>query len=239
MARPRSNAFEDHRKDILDTAAALFARRGYLGTTMNEVAVACGVTKPTLYHYYRNKDDLLMSIADRHVSTLVNLVDAVERDHEPGAQRLHALLHRFLQEYASARDQHRVLTEDVKYLHPQDLTVVLDKERRVVAAFADAIAATRPDLPPDQFVKPLTMLLFGMINWLFTWWRPGKGLGPEAIAMLIDQLFFGGLTAVTAPDSAPAPTPSRRLPASFRSASGKGPRRRRSPASRSAVAGAK
>jgi AcrR family transcriptional regulator len=208
MARPRSASFEDHRKEILDCAAALFAQRGYIGTTMNEVADACGVTKPTLYHYYRDKDDLLMSIADGHVSALVDLVAAVEQEHEPGAQRLHALVHGFLQEYAGARDQRRVLTEDVKFLREKDLAQVLDKERRVVAAFADAIAATRPDLQRDQLVKPLAMLLFGMINWLFTWWRPDGTLGPQALATLIDRLLFGGLAAVSA--SVPAAPSARK-----------------------------
>lgn len=212
MARPRSPLFADHRKAILDCAAALFAQRGYLGTTMSEVAKACGVTKPTLYHYYRDKDDLLMSIADEHVSALVGLVAAVEREHEPGPQRLHALVHRFLQEYASARDQHRVLTEDVKFLRPRDLAQVLDKEREVVAAFANAIAATRPDLQRDHLIKPLAMLLFGMINWLFTWWRPEGALGPGALATLIDQLLFGGLAAIKPPASAQSSPPRRTLP---------------------------
>jgi AcrR family transcriptional regulator len=196
MARPRSASFDGHRKQILDSAAALFAQGGYLGTTMNEVAEACGVTKPTLYHYFRDKEDLLMSIADGHVSALVSLVVAVEQEHEPGPQRLHVLVQRFLQEYGSARDQHRVLTEDVKFLRPKDLEQVLDKERRVVSAFANAIAAMRPDLERHQLVKPLAMLLFGMINWLFTWWRPDGALGPQALATLIDQLLFGGLQAV-------------------------------------------
>lgn len=207
MGRPRSSAFDDHRKGILDTAAALFAQKGYLGTTMNEVAQACGITKPTLYHYYRDKDDLLVNIADGHVSALVDLTRAVEREHEPGAQRLHALVHRFLSEYASARDKHRVLTEDVKYLQQDDLARVLDKERLVVKAFADAIAEMRPDLRGHHLEKPVAMLLFGMINWLFTWWHPEGALGPQALTRMIDQFIFGGLAAI---DPAAGPGGKRR-----------------------------
>jgi TetR/AcrR family transcriptional regulator len=214
MARPRSVFFEDHRKHILSQAARLFAQHGYLGTTMTEVADACGLSKPTLYHYYKDKDDLLLSIADGHVSALVELVDEVERGVDAGPARLRTLIERFLQVYANAHHQHRVLTEDVRFLRPPDRKRVLDKERRVVAAFADAIAAIRPDLKQQDLTKPLAMLLFGMLNWLFTWWRPDGPLGPEAITPIITDLFFGGLEAVRAQAAAapPAPRSSRRRP---------------------------
>jgi TetR/AcrR family transcriptional regulator len=165
---------------------------------MTQVADACGLSKPTLYHYYKDKDDLLLSIADGHVSALVDLVVEVERTIPAGPLRLRVLIERFLSVYANAHNQHRVLTEDVKFLSPPDRKRVLDKERRVVAAFADAIATIRPDLKQDDLPKPLAMLLFGMLNWLFTWWRPAGPLGPEAITPIITDLFFGGLEAVRA-----------------------------------------
>lgn len=196
MGRQRSAGFDDHRKDILDTAAALFAQRGYLGTTVNEVAEACGITKPTLYHYYRDKNALLMHIADGHVTALVDLTQEVERKHEPGQPRLHALVHRLLAEYAGARNKHRVLTEDVKYLSPEDLSIVIGKERQVVKAFTDALAQARPDIERQGLAKPVAMLLFGMINWLFTWWQPTGRLRLDELARLVEQFLAGGLAAI-------------------------------------------
>lgn len=220
MGRPRSAAFDDHRKDILDTAAALFARKGYLGTTMNEVADACGITKPTLYHYYRDKDDLLLHIADGHVAALVDSVEEIKRAHAPAQPTVRALVQRFLAEYAGARDKHRVLTEDVKYLRPEDLARVVGKERLVVKALADAIVYERPDIEGQGVAKAVAMLIFGMINWLFTWWQPTGKLGPDALATLIDQFISGGLVGIRpqavvrhkAPGSVPRKR-SRRAPA--------------------------
>ena len=71
-------------------------------------------------------------------------------------------------------------------------------QRQVVAGFADAVAAVRPELREQQLDKPLTMLLFGMINWTFTWLRPDGELSYEAIAPMVADLFFGGLPAVKA-----------------------------------------
>ncbi len=61
LARPRAATYDDQREHILARAAELFARQGYTGTTMNQVAAACGVTKPTLYHYFADKQSLLLT----------------------------------------------------------------------------------------------------------------------------------------------------------------------------------
>ena len=100
---------------------------------------------------------------------------------------------------ASARNEHRVLTEDVTLLDPARRERVLDVQRGVVAAFADAVAAVRPGLAAGELHKPLTMLLFGMINWMFTWFRPGEPLTHEQMAPMVADLFLGGLGAVQPP----------------------------------------
>jgi TetR/AcrR family transcriptional regulator len=58
------------------------------------------------------------------------------------------------------------------------------------------VAACRPDLSPELH-KPMAMLLFGMINWTFTWLRPDGTLSYAALGEMVADLFFGGLPAVT------------------------------------------
>ena len=109
------------------------------------------------------------------------------------------LIARLVEEYADAQHAHRVLTEDVKFLQDEDRARVLDQEREVVRGFARVVAALRPDLEQAALSKPLTMLLFGMINWMFTWMRPEGALDYDAIAPIVADLFLGGLGAVEAP----------------------------------------
>ncbi len=200
MARPRSPGWDDQREQILAAAAQLFATHGYPGTSMNEVAAACGVSKATLYHYVRDKHDLLAQITRGHMARLEALVDDVAALHLPPAGRLPELVTRFMRAYASAEYRHRVLTEDVKFLEEPERGQVLAAERRVTAAFADAIAAQRPDLKAAHLAKPLAMLLFGMINWTFTWLKAGGTLSHEALAPVVIALLEGGLPAVRLPE---------------------------------------
>ena len=204
MARGRAANYDDQRGLILQHAAELFARSGYVATSMNQVAEACGFSKPTLYHYFRDKDALLVSICDEHVLRLHAMASEVQALALPPREMLRELITRILEEYADAQHAHRVLTEDVRFLGAADQARILGREREVVAAFARVVAAVRPDLQAAALSKPLTMLLFGMINWMFTWLKPGGSLSHDDMAPIVADLFLGGLGAVRAPSDIPS-----------------------------------
>ena len=203
MARPRASTYDDQRERILQQAAELFARQGYSGTSMNEVAQACGVSKAAPYHYARDKSELLMLIALEHVGRLEQLSSQILTEDAPAQDRLRNLILRFVAEYAGARHEHRVLTEDVKFLAPQEQQRVVEAQRRVVDAFASVVRELRPELADAGLHKALTMLLFGMINWMFTWLRPSGAITHEQMGPMVCDLFFGGLNAVGVPVSDP------------------------------------
>jgi AcrR family transcriptional regulator len=196
VARPRSQGFDAQRDQLLAAAARLFANQGYTATTMQQVAEAAGLGKATLYHYVRDKPALLAAIAGGHVARLEALVGEVAAEALPPEPHLARLIERFLRAYAHAQHEHRVLTEDVKFLPAPEREALLEGQRRVVQAFADAVAALRPELAAARLAKPVAMLLFGMINWTFTWLRADGALTHEAMAPLVTQLFVGGLLAL-------------------------------------------
>jgi AcrR family transcriptional regulator len=206
MSRGRSAGYDDQRVLILARAAQLFARRGYTATSMNQVAEACGLSKATLYHYYKDKYTLLLSIAESHVTRLEAIVVVVLAKNLPPERQMRELICSLVEEYADAQDAHRVLTEDVKFLEADDRERVLGKEREVVKGFAKVVAALRPDLKKAALSKPLTMLLFGMINWMFTWMRPDGEFDYDDMAPVVADLFLGGLAGVSVPTKSPVST---------------------------------
>ena len=123
MAGTRGQYFVRSVERTLSVLRAFSPERPEL--TLTEVAQACGLSKPTIYHYFRDKYALLVDITDGHMTRLQALVDEVQAMGLPPEPRLRMLIERFVQEYAHARHAHRVLTEDVRfvYLARQDAPV--------------------------------------------------------------------------------------------------------------------
>lgn len=202
MPRGRAAKFPQQQQAILQHAARLFASRGFPGTSMHELAAAAGISKALLYHYYEDKYQLLVAIAEGHIDRLIALVEALDAETLAPEARLRRLIGRFVQEYADAHAHHQVLVQDIKYLEAADQGRIRDKERRVVSAFARAIATVHPDLAAARLEKPLTMLLFGMINWMFTWFREDGALDYDDMSRLVTEFVVGGLGRVAAANPA-------------------------------------
>jgi len=199
MSRTRSASFEQHREAIRAQAARLFARHGYPVTPIAELARSCGISKALLYHYYRDKEQLLFDIADRYLDSLLSIVAEVEAQPLVPPARLRQLIERFMGAYEDAAVFHRVLVQDVKYLKAPHRNHINAKQRRVVQSYADAVAAAAPQLAGSPLLKPVTMTLFGMINWTFTWLKDDGPVRYTDMAPVVADLFLNGVAAVQPP----------------------------------------
>jgi AcrR family transcriptional regulator len=196
VARPKAPTFESQRAAILQAAATLFAARGFHHASMAELAQACGTSKALLYHYYRDKAQLLFDIADSYMDRLLAIVAGVRAQRLAPEDHLRTLVLRFMREYRHSQAQHMVLVQDVKFLDDAQRETVLDKERAVVEAFAAAIAALKPRQRRRTLRTPLAMLLFGMINWSFTWLRAEGPLSHEDMAEVVTEVFLHGVASL-------------------------------------------
>lgn len=198
MARARSADYDDKRQAILAHSAEVFAKHGYDRASMAEVAQACGVSKALVYHYYVNKAELLFDILHAHLQVLVDAVHGVDKTLPP-RERLRRLVEALLEAYRDADNEHKIQLNELSKLPARRQKVLTDMERELVRAFADAIAAVNPLLAGDNaLLKPVTMSLFGMINWHYMWFRDGKALTREDYAELVTTLLVEGAAALTA-----------------------------------------
>jgi TetR/AcrR family transcriptional regulator len=199
VARRKAASFDTQRGAIRDAAARLFADAGYASTSVADIAAACGVSKALLYHYYRDKEHLLFDIAESYTERLQQIVGEVGGEGLPAVAQLRRLIARFMAEYEHSAARHRVLVQDVKYLSRPHRTRVVARQRAVVDGFARVVGELAPAAAPAALHKPLTMMLFGMMNWTFTWLRDRGPLRYEDLAPVVADLFLGGLSRVRAP----------------------------------------
>lgn len=196
MARIRAANYDDKRRALLDVAARLFATAGFDRTSISEIASAGGVSKALLYHYYSGKDEVLFDIIHEHIQHLVAQVEAADNaELEPEAHLL-ALITAVLEAYRDADTMHKVQINELGKLAEEQQLIIRALERKLVGIMARAIVRINPRLADQdeaRLLKPVTMSLFGILNWTYLWFRDGKPLSREAFARIVAQLFVDGV----------------------------------------------
>ena len=195
MARPQSPDYDKRRDAILAAAARLYARRGFQGASVADLAKACKTSKSLVYHYFPSKEDILHAVMATHLDDLVAAAEAATRSGTAEA-KLRALTLAFMRLYVGAQDRHKVLLNELDNLAAGPRAEVIDKQRRIIAAVEELIRALRPQSGP--LALPLAMLFFGMINWTHTWFRAEGRVSAERLADMAVDLMLGGLDEVQA-----------------------------------------
>ncbi|MDE2579780.1 MAG: TetR family transcriptional regulator [Hyphomicrobiales bacterium] len=199
MARVRAADYDDKRVKLLMVAARLFARNGFDRTSMAQLGEAAGVSKALLYHYYENKDALLFDIVERHLCALEAQILAADAPGLAPPERLRALIGAALRAYRDSDALHKVQINELDKLPATHQRAIRKIQRRIVALFAAALAAVNPHLQDKgeaALLKPVTMCLFGAMNWSYLWFRDDGPLSREAYADLVAQLFAAGVGAL-------------------------------------------
>jgi AcrR family transcriptional regulator len=198
MARPKSASHELKRDEIQNVAARCFAAQSFPATSMNEIAAACGTSKARLYHYYESKEAILFDLLDRYTQRLLALIGEAEaraqRKNLSERDALSELVRAFLAEYETSATRHIALVSDTKFLGPVQRMLIVNRQRDVVAAFTRFIIRAYPERVTPANQTALTMMLFGMINWTFTWLRPGGPMSYSAFAEEVVQMLERGLS---------------------------------------------
>jgi AcrR family transcriptional regulator len=189
MARPKSASHDLKREEILELAAQCFARQSFPAASMNDIAAACGTSKARLYHYYESKEAILLDLLDRYTQGLLALIGEAEaraqRKNLSERDALYELVRAFLAEYENSATRHVALVSDTKFLGEAQRELILNRQRDVVAAFTRFLKRAYPDRVTPANQTALTMMLFGMINWTFTWLRPD---GPMSYSAFADEV---------------------------------------------------
>jgi AcrR family transcriptional regulator len=179
-SRPRRDLVE---KQILEHATALFAERGFAGTSLQDIADAIGLTRPALYHYVPSKDELLGRLICEIEEPAAILADInAQTDLEP-ADRLHEIVTVSALHRVAAPERFRLIVRSEAEL-PESLSKGHERSRRRVLKEFIKVIQDGIDAgvfrPVDPRLAALGMI--GMINWIAWWYRADHDESGESIA---------------------------------------------------------
>jgi AcrR family transcriptional regulator len=198
MARTRANDYEDKQRSILAGAAAVFAELGMDKSSMSLVAKRCDISKPLLYHYYESKDALIFDIVRTHLIELDEALAAADHPDAPPEERLRLLIHQVLEKYRDADNEHKVQLNIAGTLGEEQAAEIHALERQIVKRFTPVILQINPQLNERKpFLMPVTMSLFGMLNWVYLWFRDEGPITRDDYADMATTLVLGGIKAIS------------------------------------------
>ena len=166
----------ERERQMLATAHALFAERGYAEVTMDEVAAAVGVTKPLLYNYFGNKERLYAACMAPAAEALADAIVGAVRSADTPAEALAGGIRAFFAFLDADREGWRVLFDETKPEH--------------VAKYRDRLARL---VNPAPAAEPLTVAVLGAAEALGRWWLRTEAMPASTAADLLIRTLEPGL----------------------------------------------
>jgi AcrR family transcriptional regulator len=180
-------------ESLLEVAITVFNERGYDGTSMEDLSRRLGISKSSIYHHVDSKEALLRLALDRALDGLFAVADSDKAGDRPAIERLEELV----------RGSVLVLAERLPYvtllLRARGNTATerraLARRREFDEIVADLVrqAERDGDIRPDVDPGITARLLFGMVNSLVEWYRPGRAAVDDALADSVCAVAFDGL----------------------------------------------
>lgn len=194
MARTQAADYDAKRFSITAHAAKLFARKGFAGASISELAERCAVSKSLIYHYYASKEAILFDVMKDHIDDLLGVVETHISNGLSPEEEFTNLTKALLRCYVGAADQQKVLLYELDSL-PKDLNreIVL-KQRKIIEYVEGILSKADPSLLQDRKkLRAKVMLFFGMLNWTHTWFKPKGAISRDELADMAAEVILKSL----------------------------------------------
>lgn len=194
-AQERARTRRDKRDAVIAAAARAFRERGVHATTLDDIASFLNVTKPTIYYYVANKEQLISECFRIGVGRLTAAIGALARGDGTGREKLAALAERYAEVMASDFGWCMVRVED------HDLSAPLARRLKAMKSEIDqGLRRFIREGVEDGSIRPCDVkmtafALAGALNGIGHWYRPGKPLSPAQIAARFVDVFERGIAA--------------------------------------------
>ena len=202
LSPPHWKAFASRRRDpetkreaVLKTAAQLFLEKSYGRTSMNDVADRLSITKPALYHYFRNKEDILVECYRLGTGLIEEILNEISDHCGTGLEKVEA----FIYSYANVMTVNFgrcVMRLDDADLSPEAFTEVRKYKRKIDRRLRSFIQEGIDDgtiTPCDPKIAAFSIA--GALNWICHWYEPEGAMSAEEIATQFTRTLTLGLAA--------------------------------------------
>jgi AcrR family transcriptional regulator len=182
---------------LLMKAAGLIAEKGFAAMSMRDLQASLGVSLAGLYHYFSSKDDLLFQLQHRTFSALYAQQQQIAAEPGTPEERFLRLLTGHLQFYSRHAAELKSCTFELESLKGKPYRVVEEIRRRyyrlMTTAIAEVVQGPGAVAGESRQIRHATLFVFGMVNWVYTWYDRSRHGSAEEISREMWELVLNGL----------------------------------------------
>jgi AcrR family transcriptional regulator len=167
---------------ILEASAQLFAEKGYKGTTFREIAERVGIDKSSIFHYFKNKEELVRKILQESIYKVADGLKLIcDNKHLTPEQKLKAAIENHLHFLYKYRDTTKIYLDETIILQNQYRKILLAEKKRYQGLFKKIIIENSKNFKGLN-EKVVTFAILGMCNWTLKWLKKDGSLSVKEIA---------------------------------------------------------
>lgn len=189
---------------LLNTAIDLFCKKGYLDTSIRDIGAKAGMSSSLVYHYYKDKEEILFQIvhnASRDLLCALQEVEARIADPQECLKQMLAVHIQLLYHGPRRKKESKIVVEDHYFLHGKRREIIRSQQRQIYDLYLKKLKElAETGVMNDVDATVVNFSLFGIINWFHRWYKEGGRLSKEEVAEHIQRLLFHGIVK-----AAPAP----------------------------------
>jgi TetR/AcrR family transcriptional regulator, cholesterol catabolism regulator len=203
-APEQDTRFDRRFSEILDYAAEVFAEKGYEGASMRDLSRLSGMSLAGLYYYFDSKEKLLYHIQKHTFTTIIDRLRGRLLSNDDPEERIRIFVHNHVDYAVSNQTAMKVLSHEDDVLkdgHGAELATIKREYYRICVGLVDDLAKSEELKRLGQnaaaaggvSTRTAVMGLFGMMNWLYTWYKPRVDPSAEIIARQMSDIFLQGV----------------------------------------------
>ena len=195
VSNPRhATRFDRRLSKILDHATAVFYEKGYEGASMRDLSRVTGLSLAGLYYYFESKEELLYLIQKHYFTVVVErLQKRLENVSDAEARVRTFILNHFEYFLAENYKATKVLSKEDDVLAGNLGTEVTALKRRYYRCCADLVEPLKHEKGLEFNTRVAVLSLFGMMNWIYTWYKPKVDPEAGALASQVGDIFLAGI----------------------------------------------
>ena len=174
-------------------AAKLFNEKGYLETSMDDIAAAANLSKGGIYHYFFSKNEILYFISTNYMDLLLKDLEQDLKKREDSFFKIRFIISRHIDLYTKYTSEAKTTLHEAHLLSPEYFKKYAEKERRYYRIVANALSGFFINRIQKGQLRVITFTLLGMCNWIYRWYKPKRSVSPQELSEIISDIFCKGV----------------------------------------------